>query len=250
MLMSRLIPCLDTAAGRVVKGIRFAGLRDAGDPVARAAAYAEQGADELVILDVAATPERRGHQLEVVRAARQALPIPLTAGGGVRSVADAEGLLESGADKVSINTAAFSRPELLDEMAARFGDQCTILALDAARSGDGWEVVVRSGRERAGRDAIDWAIEAGRRGAGEILLTSWDRDGTGRGYDLELIRAVRHAVAMPIIASGGALSPSHMAQALDAGADAVLAATMFHDGLTTIGEVKQELSRLGVEVRL
>ncbi|MEE4272968.1 MAG: imidazole glycerol phosphate synthase subunit HisF [Thermoanaerobaculales bacterium] len=249
MLLPRVIPCLDVKNGRVVKGVNFQGLRDAGDPVELAAAYADQNADELVILDVSATPEGRGHALEVVRAVREVLPLPLTVGGGVREVADAEALLEAGADKVATNTAAVARPALLDELAGRFGCQCTILALDAARSGDGWEVVVRSGRDRTGRDALAWAVEAVDRGAGEILLTSWDRDGTGSGYDLELLAAMRDAVGVPIIASGGADGPGHMAEALAAGADAVLAATIFHDGHTTVADLKAELAGLGVEVR-
>jgi imidazoleglycerol phosphate synthase cyclase subunit len=235
--------------GRVVKGVKFQGLRDAGDPVERAAAYADQGADELVVLDVSATPEGRSHAHEVVRGVRAVLPLPLTVGGGVRRVEDAEALLEAGADKVSINTAAVAEPGLLDEMATRFGRQCTVLAVDAARSNGGWEVVVRSGRDRTGQDAILWAIEAVDRGAGEILLTSWDRDGTGSGYDTELLAAMREAVPVPIIASGGAAGPGHMVEALRAGADAVLAATIFHDGHTTVGTLKAELAGLGVEVR-
>ncbi len=249
MLLPRVIPCLDVKDGRVVKGIQFQGLRDAGDPVELAAAYADQGADELVILDVSATPEGRGHALEVVRAVRAVLPLPLTVGGGVREVADAEALLQAGADKVATNTAAVARPNLLDELAGRFGCQCTVLALDAASNGNGWEVVVRSGRDRTGMDAIEWAEEAVARGAGEILLTSWDRDGTGEGYDLELLATMRAAVRVPIIASGGADGPKHMAEALAAGADAVLAATIFHDGHTTVANLKAQLAELGVEVR-
>jgi len=249
MLLPRVIPCLDVKGGRVVKGIRFQGLRDAGDPVERAEAYVRQGADELVLLDVSATPEDRGNALEVVRAVRRVLPLPLTVGGGVRTAADAEILLEAGADKVAVNTAAVTRPELLDEMARIFGRQCTILALDAARFEGGWETVIRSGRERTGLDATTWAREAVARGAGEILLTSWDRDGTGDGYDLELIAAIRGVVPVPIIASGGASGPAHMAEALAAGADAVLAASILHDGHTTVGDLKRELRALGVEVR-
>jgi len=249
MLLPRVIPCLDVRDGRVVKGIRFQGLRDAGDPVELASAYAEQGADELVILDVSATPEGRGHALEVVRAVREVLPLPLTVGGGVRTVADAEALLSAGADKVATNTAAVARPDLLNELSLRFGRQCTVLALDAAADDGGWEVVVRSGRDRTGMDAVGWAEEAVSRGAGEILLTSWDRDGTGNGYDLDLLKAMRAAVPVPIIASGGADGPKHMAEALAAGADAVLAATIFHDGHTTVAVLKAELAGLGVEVR-
>ncbi len=249
MLLPRVIPCLDVRDGRVVKGVRFQGLRDAGDPVELSRAYAAQGADELVILDVSATPEGRGHALEVVRAVREVLPLPLTVGGGVRTVADAEALLSAGADKVATNTAAVARPDLLNELSLRFGRQCTVLALDAAADNGGWEVVVRSGRDRTGRDAVEWARDAVARGAGEILLTSWDRDGTGKGYDLELLGAMRAAVPVPIIASGGADGPKHMAEALAAGADAVLAATIFHDGHTTVADLKAELAGLGVEVR-
>lgn len=248
----RVIPCLDVRDGRVVKGVRFQGLRDAGDPVAQAAAYARQGADELVILDVSAGPEGRATAAETVAAVRAVLPLPLTVGGGVRRVEDAARLLAAGADKVAVNTAAVADPELLTRMAGRFGSQCVVLALDAARrlDGDGWEVVVASGRERTGRDAVDWAAEAVQRGAGEILLTSWDRDGTGDGYDSALLSAVSQRVSVPVIASGGAKTPAHLAAALDAGADAVLAATIFHDGHTTVDAVKQALRAQGKEVRL
>jgi imidazoleglycerol phosphate synthase cyclase subunit len=249
MLIPRVIPCLDVANGRVVKGVKFQGLRDSGDPVELAAAYAEQDADELVILDVAATPEARGHHLEVVQGIRSVLPLPLTAGGGVRAAADAEALLEAGADKVAVNTAAVHRPDLLGELAARFGCQCTVLALDAARVNGGWEVVILSGRDRTGDDAVAWARQACELGAGEILLTSWDRDGTGIGYDLELIAAIRAQVQVPIIASGGASGPEHMVAALQAGADAVLAATIFHDGHMTVPQLKARLAALGAEVR-
>lgn len=249
MLLPRIIPCLDVKDGRVVKGVTFRGLRDAGNPVELARAYAEQGADELVVLDVSATPEGRGHALDVVRAVRAVLPLPLTVGGGVRTAADAGALLDAGADKVATNTAAVRRPSLLDELATRFGRQCTVLALDAARRDGGWEVVVRSGRDRTGSDAVDWAAEAVARGAGEILLTSWDRDGTGAGYDLELVAAIRRRVPVPVIASGGSAGAQHMAEALAAGADAVLAATIFHDGHTTVADIKAELTALGVEVR-
>ncbi len=248
-LLPRVIPCLDVDGGRVVKGVRFQGLRDAGDPVELAAAYAAQGADELVVLDVSATPEGRGHRLDVVRGVREVLPIPLTVGGGVRSVEDAGALLDAGADKVAVNTAAVGNARLLDRLAGRFGRQCTVLALDAARRDGGWEVVIRSGRERTGLDAVDWAREAVARGAGEILLTSWDRDGTRSGYDLELLAAVSASVTVPVIASGGADAPRHMAEALAAGADAVLAASIFHDRDTTVARLKAELAALGVEVR-
>lgn len=251
MLKRRIIPCLDVKDGRVVKGIKFQGLRDAGDPVDQARRYAAEGADELVILDVSATPEGRGHAAATVEAVRAVLDVPLTVGGGVRSVADAEALLTAGADKVAVNSAAVARPELLSELAARFGVQCTVLALDAARrqDADGWETVVRSGRDRTGMNVLEWAREAERRGAGEILLTSWDRDGTGEGYDLELLRATRSAAAVPIIASGGAAHAGHLAEALMAGADAVLAATIFHEAQTSVGSVKQALAAQGLPMR-
>ena len=250
MLMRRVIPCLDVHAGRVVKGIQFQALRDAGDPVELARIYAQQGADELVMLDVSATPEGREHALTTVREVRRKLPLPLTVGGGVRKLEDATALLEAGADKVAVNTAAVSRPELLGEMASAFGCQCTVLALDAARAGNGWQVVVRSGRDRLELDVVEWAQTAVEEGAGEILLTSWDRDGTGSGYDLELLQAVCGAVGVPVIASGGAETAEHMAQALLAGADAVLAASILHDGHTTVSAIKRRLATLGMEVRL
>ncbi|MBN2447453.1 MAG: imidazole glycerol phosphate synthase subunit HisF [Phycisphaerae bacterium] len=250
MLTVRIIPCLDVRDGRVVKGVRFAGLRDAGCPVERAALYEKQGADELVMLDVSATPEGRATQVDTVRLVREQLSIPLSVGGGVRKVADAGALLDAGADKVGINTAAVREPQLIDELSRRFGCQCTVLALDAARTANGsWEVVVLSGRERTGRDAIAWAREAADRGAGEILLTSWDRDGTRAGYDDELIAAVSDAVTVPIIASGGAAGPEHLLSALKAGADAVLAASIFHDGELTVADVKGYLAQNGVNVR-
>jgi len=250
MLMRRVIPCLDVNAGRVVKGVQFQSLRDAGEPVELAKLYADQGADEIVLLDVSATPEGRGHAVETVRAVRRKLPIPLTVGGGVRRLADARALLEAGADKVAVNTAAVKRPELLGELAEAFGSQCTVLALDAARDGDSWRVVIRSGRDRLDLDAVEWARSAVEAGAGEILLTSWDRDGTGAGYDVELLAEVCDAVGVPVIASGGADSAEHMAQALLAGADAVLAASILHDGHTTVSAIKRRLAALGVEVRL
>ena len=250
MLMRRVIPCLDVNAGRVVKGIQFQALRDAGEPVELAKLYADQGADEIVLLDVSATPEGRGHAVATVQAVRRRLPIPLTVGGGVRELADAQALLEAGADKVAVNTAAVRRPELLGELAEAFGSQCTVLALDAARADDGWKTVIRSGRDRLELDAVEWARMAVEAGAGEILLTSWDRDGTGAGYDLELLSKVCDAVGVPVIASGGADNAEHMAQALLAGADAVLAASILHDGHTTVSAIKRRLAALGVEVRL
>ena len=251
-LTRRVVPCLDVRDGRVVKGIRFQGLRDAGDPVEQAARYAAEGADELVILDVSATPEGRGHAVETVQRVRAVLDVPLTVGGGVRKVADAEALLGAGADKVAVNSAAVADPSLLSRLAERFGVQCTVLALDAARidaDPSRFEVVVRSGKDRTGIDAVAWAAEAERRGAGEVLLTSWDRDGTGEGYDLELLAAVRAQVRIPIIASGGAAHAEHLAEALAVGADAVLAATIFHDGHTTVGAVKDVLLKAGLPIR-
>jgi imidazoleglycerol phosphate synthase cyclase subunit len=250
MLTARIIPCLDCKDGRVVKGVRFAGLRDAGSPTELARAYEKQGADELVLLDVSATPEGRGNALETVRAVRAELSIPLTVGGGVRTVDDAARLLEAGADKVGVNTAAVTDPGILNVIADRFGSQCCVLALDAAGRDDGWEVVIRSGQERTNLDALAWAKEAADRGAGEILLTSWDRDGTRSGYDTALLSAMRGAVEIPIIASGGAAHPDHLLEALQAGADAVLAASIFHDGDYTVASVKDALGALGIRVRL
>jgi imidazoleglycerol phosphate synthase cyclase subunit len=236
--------------GRIVKGIKFQGLRDAGDPAERAAEYQRQGADELVILDVSATPEARATAAETVRAVRKVLSIPLTVGGGVRTPEDASRLLDAGADKVGVNSAAVDRPELLTDLATRFGRQCVVLALDAARSpSGGWEVVTRSGTHRTGIDAIQWAKDAQARGAGEILLTSWDRDGTGEGYDTLLLSEITKATSLPVIASGGAASANHLFQALQAGAHAVLAATIFHDGTHTVASVKHQLAALGAEIR-
>jgi imidazoleglycerol phosphate synthase cyclase subunit len=249
MLTARIIPCLDVSHGRVVKGVKFQGLRDAGDPAERAKAYEDQGADEIVILDVSATPEGRGHQLETVRRVREALSIPLTVGGGVRAEEDALALLEAGADKVSVNTAAVTRPELLSEIADRFGRQCCVLAIDAAQRDGRFEVLVKGGREGTGIDALEWARAGEARGAGEILLTSWDRDGTRSGYDLALTGAIAKAVYVPVIASGGADSPEHIREAFAAGADAVLAASIFHDGDLTVGDVKLYLQEHGVRVR-
>jgi imidazoleglycerol phosphate synthase cyclase subunit len=249
MLTSRIIPCLDVSHGRVVKGIKFQGLRDAGDPAERARLYEDTGADEIVILDVSATPEGRGHQHETVRRVRETLSIPLTVGGGVRVVDDAWHLLEAGADKVSVNTAAVERPELLTEISSRFGRQCCVIAIDAASRDGRFEVLVNGGRAGTGIDAIEWAQEAERRGAGEILLTSWDKDGTRSGYDLVLTRAVAEAVHVPVIASGGANSAEHIREAFAAGADAVLAASIFHDGDTTPNDVKLYLQEHGIRVR-
>ncbi len=250
MLTKRIIPCLDIRDGRIVKGTSFANLRDAGDPVERAAAYEAQGADELVVLDVSATPDGREAALHTVEAIRRAISIPLTVGGGVRTIAHARALLEAGADKVGVNSAAVERPELLTEIAQRMGAQCVVLAIDAARSQSSWEVVTRSGTNRTGIDAVDWAQRGVGAGAGEILLTSFDEDGRGNGYDLELIRAIASAVDVSIIASGGASTAAHMVDGFEAGADAVLAASIFHDGVASVGELKEQLRAAGVPVRM
>ncbi len=249
MLTKRIMPCLDVSHGRVVKGIRFQGMRDAGDPVELALAYQMQGADEIVILDISATPEGRGHQLGTVERVREGLAIPLTIGGGVRTAVDAQALLEAGADKVSINSAAVADPSLIDAIAGRFGSQCCVVAIDAAMRDGRFEVLVRGGRDGTGQDAVAWAREAQERGAGEILLTSWDRDGTREGYDLVLTRAVAEAVHLPVIASGGADHAGHMVEVFAAGADAVLAASIFHDGDLSVGDVKLHLMEAGVAVR-
>ena len=255
-LTARIIPCLDVRAGRVVKGVRFADLRDQGDPAECARRYAEQGADEIVFLDVTAAPESRGTDLEWVERTARSVFVPLTVGGGVRSVEDARRLLLAGADKVGINTAAVQRPELLRELAERFGSQCVVLSIDARRvvgsAPSRWEVVTHGGRTSTGRDALEWVVEGVSRGAGEILLTSIDSDGTKGGYDLELIAAVARAVNVPVIASGGAGTPEHLGDALAAGAAAVLAASIFHEGTYTVGEIKRRLAdrfpmRLGAD---
>jgi len=249
VLTVRVIPCLDLRDGRVVKGVKFQRLRDAGSPPELAGEYERQGADEIALLDVSATPEGRATAHATVREVRERLALPLTVGGGVGSADDAAALLEAGADKVGINTAAVREPKVLEEMAQRFGRQCTVLAIDAAWNAGRFEVIALSGRERTGRDAVAWAREAADRGAGEILLTSWDRDGTRAGYHLELIGAVADAVDVPIVASGGAATAAHMADGVRAGADAVLAASIFHWGEITVAALKDELAALGVEVR-
>ncbi|TVQ38985.1 MAG: imidazole glycerol phosphate synthase subunit HisF [Geminicoccaceae bacterium] len=250
MLTARIIPCLDVADGRVVKGVRFQGLRDAGDPAERAWLYEAQGADEIVILDVSATPEARAHGLDVIDQVRQGLSIPLTVGGGVRKIDDAAAFLDAGADKVSINTAAVADPGLVAAIAERFGSQCCVVAIDAAMREGRFEVLVKGGREGTGLDAVAWAKQVAELGAGEILLTSWDRDGTRSGYDLSLTAVVATASRLPVIASGGAANAQHLAEAFAAGADAVLAASIFHDDETTVGAIKQELAAMGVRVRL
>lgn len=250
MLAIRIIPCLDVSEGRVVKGVRFQGLRDAGDPAELAQMYEEQGADELVFLDVSATPKGRDTQTRTVELVRERVSIPITVGGGVRQVEDARRLLHAGADKVSMNTAAVTDPTLVTLVAEQFGTQCTVVAIDAKRDDTGWEVVTGGGRNATGIDAVGWAREAVERGAGELLLTSWDRDGTRSGYDLELLEAVSKRVRVPVIASGGADGPEHLREALEHGASAVLAASIFHDGDMTVEDVKKALAEMGVEVRL
>lgn len=248
-LARRVIPCLDVSAGRVVKGVRFQDLRDQGDPAEAALRYAEQGADEIVFLDITAAPEERDTDVEWVRRTAEQVFIPLTVGGGVRSEADARRLLRSGADKVGINSAAVERPELIGELARRFGSQCVVLSVDARRGEGGWEVVTRGGRHATGINALRWIREGVERGAGEILLTSIDRDGTQGGYDLALVREVSEAVPVPVIASGGAGEAEHLAQALAAGAAAVLAASIFHEGTYTVGDVKRVIAGAGFPVR-
>jgi cyclase len=245
----RVIPCLDVDAGRVVKGVEFVDLRDAGDPVELAARYDRDGADEVVFLDITATSDKRGTVVDLARRAADEVFVPLTIGGGIRSVADAQAVLDAGADKVSVNSAALQRPELLDELSARFGAQCVVLAIDAKAGHAGWEAYLAGGRTPTGRNAVAWAREATERGAGEILLTSMDRDGSGSGYDLALTRAIANAVAVPVIASGGAGSLDHLAPAIQAGADAVLLASILHYGRHTVAEVKDQLAADGVPVR-
>ena len=248
-LLPRVVPCLDVKEGRVVKGVRFQHLRDAGDPAEQGALYESQGADEIVVLDVAASAEGRATQIETVARVRAAIRIPLTVGGGVRSVDDARRLLAAGADKVSVNTAALRRPALLSELAAEFGSQCVVLAIDARRTSSGWEALTHGGRKPGRPDAVEWAREGVALGAGEILLTSWDRDGTRAGPDLELLRTVLGAVRVPVIASGGIGERAHVADAFRAGADAVLAASVFHDGDDTVDGIKADLAVRGIRVR-
>jgi cyclase len=251
--LKRVIPCLDVDAGRVVKGTNFVGLRDAGDPVELAERYDAEGADELVFLDITASHEHRETIVELARRTADNVFIPFTIGGGIRSVADAQAVLDAGADKVSVNSAALARPELLSELAAHFGAQCVVLAIDAKAEGSGrWGVYVQGGRKRVeDRDAVSWAREAVALGAGEVLLTSMDRDGTNDGYDIELTRAVADAVAVPVIASGGAGELGHLSEAIAAGgADAVLCASIFHYGHYRVGEAKERLAADGIPVRI
>jgi cyclase len=252
MLAKRVIPCLDVKDGRVVKGVRFVDLRDAGDPVEAALAYDAQGADELVFLDITASHEDRRTMLDVVRRTAEGIYMPLTVGGGIRTVEDVRRLLRAGADKVSLNTAALANPTVIRDAAERFGSQCIVVAIDARRETHGrWGVYTHGGRRPAGRDAVAWAREAVGLGAGEILLTSMDRDGTKDGYDLELTRAIAEAVTVPVIASGGAGTLEHLVEGVtDGGADAALAASIFHFGIHTIAEAKAYMRDRGVEVRL
>lgn len=251
MLARRLIPCLDVKDGRVVKGINFLELRDAGDPVAQAAAYEAQGADELCYLDISASPEGRSTIVDIVARTADQVFMPLTVGGGVRTVADAERLLLAGADKIAMNTQAIRTPDLVREAAERFGNQAIVVAVDAKRRPDGsWEVFSHGGRTPEGLDALDWCKKVADLGAGELLVTSMDRDGTGKGYDLELIRAIATSVTIPVIASGGVGKLADLADGLEAGADAVLAASIFHFGHHTIGEAKAYLAGRGIAVRV
>ncbi len=252
MKVARVIPCLDVTDGRVVKGVNFVGLRDAGDPVELAQRYDAEGADEVVFLDITASSDDRQTMVDVVRRTADQVFIPLTVGGGIRSVEDARRMLRAGADKVSINTAAVQRPQLIEEIAAEFGSQCVVCAIDAKRraGADGFEVFLHGGRTPTGIDAIEWAQRASASGAGEILLTSMDRDGTRDGFDIELTRAVSDAVGVPVIASGGVGSLDHLVEGVvQAGADAVLAASIFHFGEYTVADAKAALSAAGVLVR-
>ena len=249
----RVIPCLDVSHGRVVKGVNFENLKDAGDPVELASRYSQMGADEVTFLDVSASVEERGTMIDVVKKTAADVFVPLTVGGGVRSVEDVRALLEAGADKVGINTAALARPELLTEVASQFGNQVITLSVDARRAAgmpSGFEVTTHGGTRSAGVDAVEWAMRTAELGAGEILLNSMDADGTTDGFDLELIEKVRAAVAVPLIASGGAGTAQHFVVAAPAGADAVLAASVFHFGALTVREVKEALDAAGIEVRL
>jgi imidazole glycerol-phosphate synthase subunit HisF len=246
----RVIPCLDVDVGRVVKGVGFLDLRDAGDPVELAARYDSAGADELVFLDITATSDKRSTVVQLARQAADEVFIPFTIGGGVRTVSDAQAVLDAGADKVSVNSAALARPELIGELAQTFGSQCVVLAVDAkSRGEERWEAYLAGGRTPTGRDTVAWIREGVERGAGEILLTSMDRDGTGDGYDLALTAAVAAAVSVPVIASGGAGELDHLAPAIEAGADAVLCASIFHYGRHTVAEAKEHLAACGVAVR-
>jgi len=251
MLAKRIIPCLDVKDGRVVKGVNFVNLRDAGAPVVNASFYEKEGADELVFLDITASYEDRDTMVSVVRRTAEQVFMPLTVGGGIRNISDIRNLLNAGADKVSINTAAVKDPGLISESSRRFGSQCIVVAIDAKKRAKGWEVFIHGGRTPTGIDAVKWARQAERRGAGEILLTSMDRDGTKAGYDLRLTREISRSVGIPVIASGGAGSPKHLFDGLTEGkADAVLAASIFHFREYSIKQIKQYLKRKGVAVRI
>jgi cyclase len=253
MALKRVIPCLDVDKGRVVKGTNFVDIRDAGDPVELAARYQDEGADEIVFLDITASHERRDTVAALARRCADEVFIPFTIGGGIRSVGDAQAVLDAGSDKVSVNSAAVERPELIGELARVFGAQCVVLAIDARKraAGQGYEVVVQGGRRETGREAVEWAREGAERGAGEILLTSMDRDGTEDGYELDLTRLVADAVDIPVIASGGAGTLDHLVDAVKVGgADAVLCASIFHYGQFTVGQAKRRLDLAGVPVRL
>jgi cyclase len=250
VLTRRVVVCLDVKGGRVVKGTQFVGLRDVGDPVALATRYEREGADEIVFLDISASAEERGTLLDVARRTAERLFVPLTIGGGVRTADDVGLALRSGADKVSINSAAVARPSVLTESAGRFGSQCVVASIDARRDGERWRVYVKGGREPTPLDAVEWAAECVRRGAGEILLTSIDRDGARTGYDVALTRAVAAAVPVPVVASGGAGNAAHVCEVLvDARADAALLAGILHDGLTTVHAVKRAMRDEGIPVR-
>jgi len=249
-LARRIIPCLDVEGTRVVKGVNFLGLRDAGDPAQLASRYNEEGADELVLLDIAASRDRRPTFLETIRRVAEQLAIPLTAGGGIRALEDARAVVQAGADKVTVNTAAVERPELISELSQEFGTQAVVLAIDAKRAGDGWDVRVRGGRDLAHLDALEWALRGVRMGAGEILLTSMDKDGTQSGFDVALTKAISSQVSVPVIASGGAKKPEDFAEIFSEGlADAALAASIFHDGVQSIRGLKKFLAERNVEVR-
>jgi cyclase len=251
MLAKRVVPCLDVDAGRVVKGVKFVDLVDAGDPVELAAFYDAEGADELVFLDITASHQERKTILDVARATAEQVFIPLTIGGGIRDVSDVRDLLRAGADKVSVNTAAVERPDVISEGADLFGAQCIVVAIDAKQVNWGWEVYTHGGRTPTSIDAVEWAARAEKLGAGELLVTSMDRDGTQSGYDVALLKAITDAVNVPVIASGGAGTPAHFAEAVrDGGADAVLAASLFHFGQLKVGDVKTYLEREGIPVRL
>jgi cyclase len=246
----RVIPCLDVHAGRVVKGVNFVNLRDAGDPVELAARYDDEGADEVVFLDITASSDARDTMVDVVARTAEEVFIPLTVGGGVRSVDDARALLRAGADKVSVNTSAISRPELVQDISREFGAQCVVVAIDARRAQNGFEVYTHGGRKPTGLDAVSWAAEVEKLGAGEILLTSMDRDGTKDGFDIELTRAVTDACGIPVIASGGVGNLDHLVEGVtDGGADAVLAASIFHFGEFTVAQAKERLTAAGITVR-